>query len=45
MPTSMAIGQAAGTAAALSLNNYIEKLPNLDIKLLQNTLKQQNVIL
>jgi hypothetical protein len=45
MPTSMAIGQAAGTAAALSLKNYIEKLPNLDIKLLQHTLIEQNVIL
>lgn len=44
MPPCFAMGEAAGTAAALSLKSNCGPR-DLDIQLLQNTLKKQNVVL
>lgn len=44
MPPCMALGQAAGTAAALALKNDVS-VRNLDTALLKETLKKQNAYL
>lgn len=44
MPPCMALGQAAGTAAALALKNNVS-VRNLDTALLKETLKKQNAYL
>jgi len=44
MATCMAMGQAAGTAAALSIINEVSP-KKLDISLLQKTLRDQNVVI
>ena len=44
MPAAMATGQAAGTAAALSLNDQVS-LRAIDIKKLQNTLVSNGAII
>ena len=44
MPPCMALGQAAGTAAALALKNDVS-VRNLDTALLKKTLKKQNAYL
>jgi hypothetical protein len=43
-PICMAMGHAAGTAAALCTRNNVQSR-NLDVKLLQHTLKSQGAIL
>ncbi len=44
MPQCMVMGEAAGTAAAIAVKNGTS-VRNVDIKLLQETLKKQNAIL
>ncbi len=44
MATAMAVGEAAGTAAALAVSESAD-VPTVDIKALQKHLRQQGAIL